>query len=83
MNGDIIARKYICKYVNDRNIKGDIICSIQDGNMGGNYLRNYRFSYDNNIVCSISNMDYFDNDPNYESILQEKYVWIRLKKDND
>ena len=51
--------------------------------MGGNYLRNYRFSYDNNIVCSISNMDYFDNDPNYESILQEKYVWIRLKKDND
>ena len=77
-DGAVVAIKYISKYLNDKNIN-DIICSIQDGNMGGNYLRNYRFS-GNIICCFITKIDYFDNNIEYESILQEKYVFIRLKR---
>ena len=80
MNGSNIAIKYMSEYLKKNNLNNsDIICSIQDGNMGGNFLRNYFFYKDLEIGCSISEIDFFQNDK-FESILMEKFVWIRIKK---
>lgn len=80
MDGSVIAFKYMSKYLKNNNLnKSNIRCSIQDGNMGGNYLRNYFFYKDDKIGCFISEMDYFDKTNEFNSILMEKFVWLRIK----
>ena len=49
------------------------ICSIQDCNMAGSYLRNY-YVVNDKLFWFISNLDYFDN-TSYNSVMIEDFVW--------
>ena len=54
------------------------ICSIQDCNMAGEYLRNF-FIQDGRLMWFISNTNYFDLRP-YGSEKIRDYIWKRTLK---
>lgn len=55
----------------------DIICTIQDFNMGGSYFRNFYIN-DGRIHMFISDTNYFSNEDDYKHEQLENFIWKRV-----
>lgn len=59
----------------------EVVCTIQDCNIGGSYFRNF-FVHDDRIHWFTSGTDFFDN-KDYNEKQISKYVWKRTLKSLD
>lgn len=75
-----MSRKNIMETIREllNNDNKNIICSIQEGNMGGVYYRNLRI-INGEISETITNTSLSDN-KNYETFQICPFVWKHIKK---
>lgn len=75
-----MSRKNIMKKIREILIDDNknIICSIQEGNMGGVYYRNFRI-INGEISQTITNTSLLDN-KDYDTVQIYPFVWRHLKK---
>lgn len=80
MATEIVGENEVCEYRSRGIIKHNptLICSIQDCNIGGSYLRNF-YVKDGILHWNTTPVNYFDNDL-YENEQLDKYIWMRIKR---